>query len=152
MILLVVGASLAALAAVAWAFAISEGSDRAVLGLVLPVMFAIDGLILANFCVMRTRVDADGLVVTFGLLGLLRFAFRREQIVAAVARRYRPIREFGGWGIRGLGARRALNFRGDRGVELEIERGGNSQRVMIGTERPADLAGALAAIGVAIRA
>ena len=92
---------------------------------------------------MRSRVDTSGLLVTFGLPGWLRFRFRREEIVAAGARRYRPIREFGGWGIRGLGAKRALNMRGDEGVELTVRRKGRTGTVMIGSQRPRELEHAL---------
>lgn len=92
---------------------------------------------------MRTRVDTSGLLVTFGFPGWLRFRFRREEIEAAGARRYRPIREFGGWGIRGLGAKRALNMRGDEGVELTVRRKGRTGTVMIGSQRPRELEHAL---------
>jgi hypothetical protein len=56
------------------------------------------------------------------------------------ARTYRPIREYGGWGVRGWGNRRAYNVSGDQGVELELQ---NGQQIMIGSQKPAELVLAL---------
>ena len=60
-------------------------------------------------------------------------------IRAADARRYRPLGEFGGWGIRGVGAKRALNMRGSEGVELAVHRRGRDGTVMIGSQRSREL-------------
>ena len=58
------------------------------------------------------------------------------------ARTYSPIREYGGWGLRGWGMdRRAYNVSGNRGVELTLRDGG---RVMIGSQRSEELAQAIA--------
>lgn len=58
------------------------------------------------------------------------------------ARTYAPLREYGGWGIRGLGGKRAYNVSGKRGVELTLVDG---RKVMIGSQRADDLAQAIAA-------
>ena len=39
------------------------------------------------------------------------------------ARTYQPIKEYGGWGIRGWGRRKAYNVSGNQGVELEFQNG-----------------------------
>jgi hypothetical protein len=53
---------------------------------------------------------------------------------------YRPILDYGGWGIRvGLG-KRAYNVSGNKGVELEYEGG---KRLLIGSKRSDQLAGAI---------
>ena len=57
------------------------------------------------------------------------------------ARTYQPIKDYGGWGIRGWGNRRAYNVRGNQGVELELE---NGQMIMIGSQKPQELALAIA--------
>ncbi|MBN1218668.1 MAG: hypothetical protein JXM69_07060 [Anaerolineae bacterium] len=56
-------------------------------------------------------------------------------------RTYRPIREYGGWGIRGWGKHRAYNVSGNKGVELELIDG---QKIMIGSQKPEELALAIA--------
>lgn len=53
---------------------------------------------------------------------------------------YRPLGEYGGWGIRGLGGRVAYNVSGNTGVELTLVDG---RHVMIGTQKAAELAGAI---------
>ncbi|RIK23977.1 MAG: hypothetical protein DCC51_01845 [Anaerolineae bacterium] len=53
---------------------------------------------------------------------------------------YRPLREYGGWGVRGIGGRIAYNVRGNAGVELTLIDG---RRVMIGTQHPGELAEAI---------
>ena len=56
------------------------------------------------------------------------------------AKVYQPIREYGGWGIRGWGNRKAYNVSGNQGVELEFRIG---QQLMIGSQKPQKLALAL---------
>jgi hypothetical protein len=58
------------------------------------------------------------------------------------ARTYSPLREYGGWGIRGMGSNRAYSVSGDRGVELTLVDG---RKVLIGSQRADALADAIAA-------
>ena len=69
-----------------------------------------------------------------------------HEIRAFGARRYHPIREFGGWGIRsGLGKKSAYNASGDLGVELYMR---NAHSIMLGSQRHEELAEALRKHGV----
>lgn len=68
---------------------------------------------------------------------------RPYEITGVEARVYRPIREFGGWGIRGWGGNRAYNMSGDQGVQLVLT---NGQRLLIGTQRPQELEAAIRAM------
>lgn len=56
------------------------------------------------------------------------------------ARTYSPLREYGGWGLRGWGKRKAYNVSGDRGVDLSLQDGST---VMIGSQRADELAQAI---------
>lgn len=51
-------------------------------------------------------------------------------------RRYSPIREYGGWGIRYGRKGKAYNVSGNRGVQLELFQGKN---LLIGSQRPEEL-------------
>jgi hypothetical protein len=63
------------------------------------------------------------------------------------ARRYRPIKEFGGWGIRsGLGKKSAYNASGDLGVKLYLK---DMSSIMIGSQRHEELAATLRRHGIA---
>jgi len=64
-----------------------------------------------------------------------------EQIVHWGARRYNPILEYGGWGIRFTFTKgRAYNVSGDRGVQLVLA---NGKRILIGSQRADELADAI---------
>ncbi len=80
------------------------------------------------------------------------FARRRipaNEIVFYEARTYSPIREYGGWGVRyGFGRGMAYSMSGNRGVQLELTDG---KRVLIGSQRPEELAAALGAAGAITR-
>ena len=58
------------------------------------------------------------------------------QIQRAEARTYRPIREYGGWGIRWGGNGWAYNVRGNQGVQLKLKSG---KSLLIGSRRPDEL-------------
>ena len=65
------------------------------------------------------------------------------QIARWEARTYRPILEYGGWGVRFGPRGRAYNVSGDRGVELTLA---NGKRVLIGSQRSEELAAAIGRI------
>jgi len=108
-----------------------------VIGLGLPLFFY-----LANLTI---EVRDDGVYFRFFPL---HFSFRRiglEDITSFEARRYRPIRDYGGWGIRYGRGGKAYNVSGDRGVQLELARGG---RILLGSQHPEEMAEAIrAALG-----
>ena len=74
---------------------------------------------------------------------LTRKTFPIDQVTHVEARTYAPLREYGGWGIRGLDGKRAYSVSGDRGVELTLQDG---RKVMIGSLQADDLARAITAI------
>ena len=90
---------------------------------------------------LETEVRSDGLHVRF-----FPFHFRFEhhpmhEIEHWEAKTYRPIREYGGWGLRrGWSGGKAYNVSGNRGVELELAGG---QKFLIGSQRAEELAAAL---------
>jgi len=105
-----------------------------VLGLGLTALLLLGG--------MDTTVRPDGLHLRMTMLFRERH-FPPAEIVSAEARRYRPIREFGGWGIRWGPGGHAYNVHGDRGVQLVLA---NGRRLLVGSQRAEDLARALAAV------
>ena len=99
-------------------------------------------LLAANLLCERTTVD-DEVVVSFGwLFPLYRRRIRLTEVASAEAVTYSALIEYGGWGIRGMGKNVALNARGNRGVRLHLQ---NGNRVLIGSQRPEELAAAIAA-------
>ncbi|NLC57001.1 MAG: hypothetical protein GX774_09210 [Armatimonadetes bacterium] len=94
----------------------------------------------AAFAPMRTTVTPEGVQVSFGLPGWIRFRVDAAGIRGVEAVTYRPLAEFGGWGIRlSLGGTRAYTARGNQGVRVRTTRG----EYLIGSQRPEELAAAL---------
>jgi hypothetical protein len=109
----------------------------AVVGAVLLLLFLLLTMRLT------TRVEPDAVTVRYGFLYSARIPVSEIQKAEAV--RYRPVRDYGGWGIRGSKRRRAVNARGDQGVLLYRSDGGT---FLIGSQKPRDLLAALARAGV----
>jgi hypothetical protein len=65
-----------------------------------------------------------------------------SEVAAFCAVRYRPLREYGGWGIRGTRRNGAYNARGDLGVLFLMNDGA---RLLVGSQRPHELEAAAAA-------
>lgn len=87
---------------------------------------------------LETQVEGNELRVR-----LVPLPFRRiplADVASAEVRTYRPLREYGGWGIRWGRAGMAYNARGNRGVQLVLKDG---RRVLIGSQEPERLLAAL---------
>jgi hypothetical protein len=69
-----------------------------------------------------------------------RIAF--SELAEAYARKYKPISEYGGWGIRLGMSGWAWNVHGDEGVQLVFK---NGKRILIGSQRSAELERAIQA-------
>lgn len=81
---------------------------------------------------MTTEVDENEIRVHFGYIPTYRWRMPRADILEAKAVQYNPIREYGGWGIRGIPVT-ALNARGNLGVMLSLK---NGRTMLIGSQRP----------------
>jgi hypothetical protein len=90
-----------------------------------------------------TEVRPDGLFVRFYPLHRRFQHFRPDAIESCESLTYRPIRDFGGWGIRRGGKGRAYNVSGNRGAYLAFKDG---KRLLIGSQKPDMLADAIRSI------
>jgi len=91
-----------------------------------------------------TEVRPDGIYIRFYPFHRGFHGFLWEEIGSFEARTYRPILEYGGWGIRFGSGGKAYNVSGNQGLQLALE-GGRSGRVLIGSQRPEELAAAVEA-------
>ena len=103
-----------------------------IFGIGFPLLFYHSRLIV--------KVKADGLHLKFIPFTARYIPF--EEIKSFQARSYKPIKEFGGWGIKGWSRskRMAYNVSGNLGVELTLTDG---RQVMIGSQNPYELAEAI---------
>jgi len=67
----------------------------------------------------------------------------RQEIVSYGVVTYRPISEYGGWGIKGTSSHRAYNMSGNRGVRITFA---NGKTVLIGSQKPEQLLTAMTAM------
>jgi hypothetical protein len=102
------------------------------MGIGLPLLFQKMKLL--------TEVKEDGVYINF--VPLSRQIMRFEDIVTCEVRTYRPLREYGGWGVRYGRAGKAYNVSGNRGVQLKLSSG---KGLLIGSQRPEELAQAIQA-------
>jgi hypothetical protein len=87
-----------------------------------------------------TEVRDDGLFICFVWLWPER-TIPWAQIRSVDTRTYRPIRDFGGWGVRWAARGIVYHARGKRGARLVLASG---ERVLIGSQRADELARAIA--------
>jgi len=92
---------------------------------------------------LRTEVRPDGVYVRFWPLHLGWVHIPSDQIAECTAQTYRPLRDYGGWGIRWGPKGKAYNVSGNRGVLLVY---GKGRRLLIGSQRPEELQQAIATI------
>ncbi len=84
---------------------------------------------------MQTRVTPGRITIRFS--PLYRRTIPLNSVTSFRARTYRPIREFGGWGIRWVpGKGVAYNVSGNQGVELRLT---NGRIILIGSQRSHEL-------------
>ncbi|RKG82741.1 hypothetical protein D7W79_01695 [Corallococcus exercitus] len=118
--------------------------DRPLSDTALAATFAgalVLGLLLVTFIAsakLVIRVERTVLSVRFFPFTQQRYPLR--DVVRWEVRDYRPMAEYGGWGIRWGRGGRAYTVSGHRGVQLEL-RGG--RKVLLGSQRPDELAAAL---------
>jgi len=103
------------------------------------IVWALVGLGLPSLVLsMRlvTEVSSQGVAIRFR--PLTRRFIRFADISEVSARTYSPMKEYGGWGIKGWSRRNiAYNISGNRGVQLVLKDG---RRILVGSERAEELA------------
>lgn len=115
--------------------------DGALTATTLGVL-AFDGALIWFMWASRliVKVYPEGLYVRFYPLCVKRrLAF--DEIARFAAVTYSPLKEYGGWGVRGLKANKAYNVSGKRGVRLLLTTG---DKLLLGSQRAEALEAAMA--------
>lgn len=104
------------------------------IGLGLPALFIT--------ATLRVEVRDDGIYYRYYPFHRRFHRIASDEIEKAEARTYRPIAEYGGWGIRGGWGKsgKAYNVYGDRGVQLELVGG---KRILFGSQKAGEFAAAI---------
>ncbi len=105
-----------------WLFAIL----MLVMGSGLPLFFAMFRL--------ETKINEEGVHYLLRPFQRHYRLIRWSDISRAYVRKYKPILEYGGWGIRYGRGGKAINVSGNTGIQLELI---NKKKLLIGTRQPA---------------
>ena len=100
----------------------------ALLGLGGAIQFFLGGL--------TAQVQETRLLIYMGSIPLVKRSVRFSDIVSLESIRYRPIAEFGGWGVRGIGKKKVWSVRGDQAVSLTLSGG---RTLYVGSDHPQQL-------------
>jgi hypothetical protein len=139
-------ALLALMMAIAWAIFEGKGpvgppvAGRHVPPFLLGVAaaFFLPVLLVIGVLRMTTLVTPTDVRVWFGFVPTYRRSIPLTSISRVEVVQYRPVLDYGGWGIRrGRDGERVLNARGDRGVRLHLFDG---SKILIGSQRAEELA------------
>ena len=107
-------------------------------------------LLLITLLILNIRLDTlikeDGIYVRFFPFHWSFKKFSWDMISSSYVRKYSPLLEYGGWGMRiGIfGKGKAWNISGDKGLQLVFS---NQKKLLIGTNQPQELAAILEKIG-----
>ena len=109
-------------------------SDTALIITTLMALGISAGLVvLFNLAKLKTVIHQDGIDVTFPPFFSREKSFRKEQISHVEVRKYNPVLEYGGWGVRaGLSKGKAYNVKGNLGIQLQLD---NGKKILIGTQK-----------------
>jgi len=87
---------------------------------------------------LRTRVLDDGILVVWGMAEVIKKRVSFQEILTVEPVTYSPLKEFGGWGIRGgAGKKSAWTVRGNQAVVLKLKDGTS---LYVGSRHPSRLA------------
>lgn len=107
---------------------------------VLLIIFSIVISIVLIIVKLETEVRSDGLYVRFSPFHTDYKKFTSDSISEYYICRYKPLREYGGRGIRFGKNGKAYNMSGNKGVQLVLK---NGRRLLIGSQKPQELAEAI---------
>ena len=97
--------------------------------LVLIIMF--QGLCL------ETKINEDGVYYRFKFFHGKPRQIKWEEIQKIYVREYKPVKEYGGWGIRGSFKNgKAFNVSGNIGIQLELTSG---KKLLLGTQKQSEV-------------
>ena len=119
-------------------FGTNPAPDIAVL--VLAIVFGLGLPILLYKTNLTTEVRTNGLYFRFFPFHLSFQRIPLEELETYEMCSYRPIRDYGGWGIRYGAKGKAYNVSGNRGVQLKLS---NGRRILIGSKNPEEFTRAL---------
>jgi hypothetical protein len=118
-------------------------SDNTLILTTICVFLIMSGVIWLTFTMrLITEVTDEGLRYRFPPLINTFRTIPKSMIAEYKIRKYNPIGEYGGWGIKGTGflMGKAYNVKGNIGLQLRLQ---NNKKILFGTQRPDALLAAM---------
>ena len=113
-----------------------DKSPGSVLGTAGGIIITIGIAVLFIVLKLETEVRSDGLYVRYFPFHLKYKKINPDDLAEYFARQYKPLREYGGWGIKCGKGGKAFNVSGDRGLQLVFT---NGKRLLIGSQKADEL-------------
>lgn len=104
--------------------------------LIISLLFVIGINVLFFVARLKTKINDDGIEITFIPFFTKPKSFPWDEIKEAYVRKYKPLWEYGGWGVRIRWNSRAYNTSGNMGLQLIMQ---NGKKILIGTHKPHEL-------------
>ena len=111
---------------------------------IIIIVLIIGVLALVSFTQLNTEVSEEG--ISFRMKPFHR-SWRKyswKEIKSAHIREYKPLREYGGWGVRIGLTGRAYNIKGNKGLQIELVSG---EKILLGTQQPEEIQDLLDELG-----
>ena len=93
-------------------------------------------LILLCIIKLETEITEKCVYVRMFPLHISFRSYAFSEMEACFVRKYHPVREYGGWGLKGTFNNRALNISGNQGLQIVFK---NGKKLLIGTRRPQEI-------------
>lgn len=94
---------------------------------------------------LKTKIRKEGIYYRFVPLHFKDKLIKPEDINTYEVRKYKPIQEYGGWGVKTRGKKygKAVNISGNMGLQLYLK---NGKKLLIGTQKPTEIKKAIDAL------
>lgn len=103
---------------------------------IVAILFVLAIMLLVFFTTLRTEISEEGISYRMWPFHKKPRLLAWSDIERVEIRKYKPIRDYGGWGIRfGLHGK-AYNIKGNMGLQVKLTSG---QSILIGTQRPDEI-------------
>lgn len=120
-----------------WGLTVNPPSDGPVGSALIAAVLSLGILVELVFGGVKIELFSDKIRVSLGRVGWIRKVVPFDTIARVEPVQYRPIKEFGGWGVRGFGKKQAWTARGNRALVLHRTDG---SQLYLGHSHPERLA------------
>jgi len=103
---------------------------------IISIVFVLAIMLLVFFTRLKTEIGEEGITYRMRPFHKKSNLIPWSEIAHVEVRQYKPIREYGGWGMRvGLHGK-AFNIKGNMGLQIKLTSG---QAILLGTQRPGEI-------------